>query len=335
MENRYKKEHAEIYREVERLDIGASPTIHNQYTFFSANIEHFLPMVPAAQHEELFRETLVYQRLSGLDLSYGVAGYLPPISGWDPEWANSLRHRVGIIACAHMGAHMLIGLLLAKAQVPLALLVVSHLVEPLKKFWKAAAEKDPSIVLPQIVDASSSSALRQLVRFVQAGVSLLIYWDGEEHSGGDDGLHQVCVPLLGQHIRLQRGIAFLSKVTQAPIVPVVAFRQRDGSVGVHQGTERCPQHYRGKDFTRLALQSVVQFFSPYFIHFPAQWDKWTHLHRMALPERFFVEAGRNLSDRYGILKGGDTYFLFERRDYHTLALPENYMDILGHCAKNR
>ncbi|SEL24050.1 lipid A biosynthesis acyltransferase [Parapedobacter koreensis] len=313
----------------------ASAPLHNQFTFFSANMEHFMPMVPPSEHEVYFRGTMYHRRLSRLDLSYAAAGYLPTIVGWDAAWVDSLRQEPAIIACAHMGAHMLIGMLLAKAGAPLAVLVAEHLVPALTEIWKTAARTDPSLRLPLIVDTGPKTSLRRLMNLAKSGVSLLVYWDGEEHGGKDDRQQAVCVPLLGQHIVLRRGIPFLARATGLPIYPLTAFRQQDGSVGVHHGRCIRVEDYRGPDFFRYTMQAVVDGFSSSLIHFPAQWNKWTHLHRMVFPEHFFVESGKKLSNRYGILQGDDAYFLFARRDYQAVALPQKEVDRLCDDAKKR
>lgn len=288
-----------------------------------------MPMVPCGEHEACFRETIFHKRLSRLDLSYAAAGYMPRIVGWDAAWADSLKQQPAIVACAHMGAHMLIGMLLAKAGVSLAVLVVGHLVPSLTEIWKVAAHTDPSLRLPEIIDAGSSTSLRRLMNLAKAGVSLLIYWDGEEHGGNTNS--PVCVPLLGQHIVLQRGMPFLARTTGLPIYPLTAFRQQDGSVGVSRGGCIRVEDYHGPDFFHYTMQAVVDSFSSLLIHFPAQWNNWTHLHRMIRPERLFADAGRELSSRYGVLKGTDTYYLLKRDDFHAMEISEGLLVKLGNA----
>src|SRR5690606_14139673 len=103
-----------IFAETDRMDIAASAQLHNQFTFFSANMEHFMPFVPPSAHEACFRDTMAHKRLSRLDLSYAAAGYLPQVEGWDAAWVDSLKQQPAIVVCAHMGPHMLISMLLAQ-----------------------------------------------------------------------------------------------------------------------------------------------------------------------------------------------------------------------------
>src|SRR5690606_21186365 len=97
----YNNRYELICDEAERCDINGNATLHNEFTFFSANLEHFLPLVPLCQHIQLFRKSLSYHRLSALDLEFGTTGFLPRVTGWNDDWVNRLRERPGIIASAH------------------------------------------------------------------------------------------------------------------------------------------------------------------------------------------------------------------------------------------
>lgn len=324
MKLRYEAHVSEIQRETAGLDIPSSTRLHNQFTLFSANMEHFLPFICPDNHERLFREALCHQRLASLELQYGIGGHLPKITGWNAEWAERLKHRPAIIACSHMGPHMLIGLLLAKAKVPTALLVASHMVEPLYKIWLEGAKQNPTMVMPCILDASSRSSLRKIIRYVRAGINLLVYWDGEEYRR-DTANHdnRLSLPFLGQHLLVHRGAAFIAHKTQTPIVPVVTFRQQDGTVGMHLGEEIQPGTTNPQRFASVAMQSVLNCFSKYLMHFPMQWDKWAELQRFVIPEQFFIESNRQFSSEYGLLKHDESYFLFGRKNYKATQLSQD------------
>lgn len=336
MEKRYKKQYAAIWREADRLNPSASSDMHNQFTFFSANLEHFLPPIPVGRHLELFREAVAYERLNRLDLPFAIEGYVPTLTGWDVARVEGLKRKPGIIACAHAGAHLLIGWLLARAGVPVALLAAGHSAKRLQLLWRSAARRHPALALPHIINASSRTALRQLIGHAKAGSSLLIYWDGEEGGGGGANKtdHRIQVPLLGQHLLLRKGIAFLAGKTGMPIYPTTAFRQKDGSVRICQSPEievsgGCVQEQVG-----YMMQSITAHFSSQLIHFPTQWNRWPHIHRQVRSSGCFIESGRLLSARFGILKVPEGYCLLEKANYRAVALSEKDLDAIGQLRTN-
>src|SRR5690606_20897148 len=121
------------------------------------------------------------------------------------------------------------------------------------------------------------------------------------------------------------GIPFLARATGLPIYPLTAFRQRDGAVGVSRGDRIGPEDYLGPRPLRHTMQAVVDSFSPLLIHFPTQWNNWTHLHRMICAERLFVNPSRELSSRYGVLKSADSYYLLQRNDFRAFEISEGLL----------
>src|SRR5690606_4233898 len=274
-----------IWSDATKLDIHAE--MHNEFTFFSANLEHFLPLVPLAEHESLFKQSVAYHRMGALDLTFGAAGYIPPLVGWDVQWLDKLRTQPGIIASAHTGTHLLIAVLMAKASIPFVLLAAGHLINRLKRIWKDIIRAFPGSSLPRVVDASSPWALRQLIEHAQAGTNVLVYWDGQQGAVGlDQPGKRVSVPFLGQHLLLRRGIAFVAHTAGAPIYPLVCFRQRDQSVACFHRSAVPACNTTVDRFADYALQAISAHFASLLIHFPAQWYNWTQLQHQVSPDRY-------------------------------------------------
>lgn len=328
MEAEYNNHYDRICEEAERCDIDGTAALHNEFTFFSANLEHFLPLVPLCQHKQLFRKSLVYHRLGAMDVEFGAAGHLPRIMGLSENWVARLQKQPGIIASAHTGAHVLIAIMLAKKDVPLALLVASHLKERLTNIWQRFANAHPRLKLPVIVDAASPMAPRRLIKLAKEGVNLLIYWDGRQGMGELANTGEgVIIPFLGQHLLLRRGIPFIAHAADAPVYPMLCFRQRDRSVACFTQPELVGSGVPPTRFAAHALQTLAAHFASLLIHFPAQWYNWAQLQHQVLPKRYVMESGRVLSSRYGILKRPGKYFLFERQNYRTVELEK---DLLAH-----
>lgn len=326
MEAYYNKRYDMICEEAGRCDIAHTAELHNEFTFFSTNLEHFLPLVPVCLHEQLFRKSIAYHRMGALDLEFGAAGHLPEVKGWTEDWVARLRQRPGIVASAHTGAHLLIGVLLARAGIPFALLAASHLMERLNRTWRAIAKAYPGTELPLIVDASSPLVLRRLVSLATAGLTLLVYWDGRQGIGNlTEAAGGVAVPFLGQHLLLRRGVPFVAQAAGVPIYPLLCFRQQDRSVACFPHAEITAEHMPPARFAGDALGTIAAHFASLLIHFPAQWYNWPHLQHQVLPHRYVMETGRMLSSCYGILKGPRSYFLFERKTYRATELAENQL----------
>src|SRR3546814_14815661 len=108
LQNQYRRQYERLASQTDRLDPEASSTMQSLYTFFSANLLHYLPTIPEDQHLRYFRLCCRYQKLNLLDQQFFGPDFPLEIRGWDSDWAAGIRRQPGIICTMHSGSYRLL-----------------------------------------------------------------------------------------------------------------------------------------------------------------------------------------------------------------------------------
>ncbi|WP_028298205.1 hypothetical protein [Olivibacter sitiensis] len=332
----YKKQYEQLARHMEAGRPLQEEQWLNSFTFFSANIHHFLPLLPYAQHLPMYGRLRFHQWLNGLDAQFFADTYPLEIKGWEP-YERRIRQEPGIICTYHFGAYQLINYLLVKARIPYVLLVGGevtaqwqHLYPTLQEQLREAERAGRFLLL----NASENRSLRRVKQLTEEGYHLLLYVDGMEGLEGQGSLEQL--PFLGQHIAVPRGAAHLSHWLQRPLYPFVALR-RGWAVELLAAPAICPPP--GMDrraYTGAAMGKLYDLLVPYLLHWPEQWTNWPQLHRLMRDgpliggERWYSATAEGLTDAatHGIYRVRDACFLLRKADYRSFRLSRADFDAL-------
>ncbi|MEN5435275.1 hypothetical protein ABE545_16695 [Sphingobacterium faecium] len=314
----------------------------NDYTFFSANMRHFLPVLHWKKHDQLFQEFKLQQGLNALDARYFDREYPLTVKYWDTFLSRILKQN-GVIATYHFGAYQLINHLLLKAKVKFALLVAGDVVDSWQDRYPHLMEQMKQGECEQrfvLLNANTYGSLRKTYELLKEGFQLVIYVDGLE---GVSKKHNNCidVPFLGQRISVSTGAASLSFQLGCPIYPLIAFRE-ESHIELRTREPFFPKVNSCKqEYTNWCTTDLFGFLSTYLMHAPAQWSVWPQLQRLLHDEEEvilpFADKNLNLNalnaDKFGFLlenhHAGRKTFLMDKETYRLYSLTKEEFGFLS------
>lgn len=319
MNIQYQNQYNQLAREMERLDPDANGLLQSLFTFFSANLLHFLPTLSVDDHQRLFKACCLYQKLNKLDQQFFGQDFPLQIRGWDAEWVGQVRRTPGIICTMHAGSYRLINYLLAIEGVPHALLTASAFKreqeQTLRQLYPRLGVHPEAV---PIIDAERSSAPRNIVRLIKQGYSVVVYVDGDTGSTLADPSKLVQVPFLGQHILARRGVARMAHWANAPIYPIFNFREGKDVISLFRGKTLFPQGHSAKAFEGIAIPYIYGHFASLLMHYPMQWENWFRLH-LNIDHSARIRPA-DTSSAVGLFESSGDYFLLEKRDYRVIPM---------------
>ncbi|HEX7051925.1 MAG TPA: hypothetical protein VF188_17085 [Longimicrobiales bacterium] len=256
-----------------------------------------------------------------------LAPELAHLLGWDRDMLSTIHQGGrGCIVCSfHFGAYRYI-------PVDLALLGLSVL-QPLEAavFRNRSRRLDGADPILRdrlrVVDVESRgrTASLAMVRTLRRGGVVVVYVDGNTGADGvwgDSG--RVSILFLGFRILVKNGIARLSLLTGAPIVPIVTPRTADGAGHVICGAPIWPEGRRTGPGDEAAVREIMaaayRFLEMHVRRQPEQWESWSHLHRWRVPSNVSGHP-TEVQDPNAItadLERGVTFVLDRRRVVRTL-----------------
>ncbi len=323
-----------------------------RYHFTVANFKNFYPEIfENKSPEEVFSELLYTRYLAPFDAEkyvdrvrdIQVKGNLKDVT--DPNNGP-------FIFCAyHVGSYRAIIGTLAKLGYDFSLIIdqqvydsqgemVRQNVRNVNKQFGTKSDFD-------LINAEDFQSAMKMVKHLKMGKSLVIYIDGNTGTGGvfrhDEKLEKI--QFFNRSIFARQGIAYISFLTNTPIVPAICYRdglnEKDNdkvknivlefydSILPEKGEKR-------KHFTKSCTQLLYKHLEDKIKEFPFQWEGWLYLHKYLDEERLreenlstrkintaTVEKLQELKfneDRYGLFKLGQYYFIFDGLTYKTFPL---------------
>ncbi|SEN21102.1 Lauroyl/myristoyl acyltransferase [bacterium A37T11] len=319
----YHQQYVKICLESADLDIRSPEGRLNLFTFYSANLAHFLPFIPKKEHERLFRATIKNQRLCLLDQAYFGEGLPVDILGWDPAFKQTLKEHPGIICTMHSGSYRLINYLLAKEGIPFALVIADHVHEQQVPHFKDLFEKYLPETRLRFINANDPMAALTMFRLLKQGVNLLVYMDGDVGAPLKDKKKLFRVPFLGQHVYARKGIPYLAYKAGTAVYPLFNFRQADGAIHFFHAA---PLHKKSRsleEYIAHVIERVYGQFGSLLLHFPEQWDNWFRLHQQMDTDRCYMQPMMEPTGRFGLFKGDGRYYLLDKHTYKTILLTDD------------
>lgn len=317
MKQPYLNAYAAIWAAAGRIDPHRDTRWLNQFTYYSANMEHFLPILPTSGHLERFRQTVAFEQVGALDIDGFLAGYTPTIAEHGATLAGRLAKRPGMVCTTHTGAHLHIAFAMLKAGVPFAALVSQASKRALTA--KAAGSYNRRVA-PTLIDAGAPDALPAMIRMLRAGTNVLAFVDGGTGRGAMAQSKCLKIPFLGQHTYVRRGVAYAAWAAGVPIYPVWAFRRSANIIDLHHHTPICNREWPKEQYLHHATATIYAHFSTYLLHHTAQWTHWWNLQRCIDADQYIRPPGRTLQQRMGLLLKAGKRFALDRNDYSAYLL---------------
>lgn len=316
------------------------------YLLAKANKLHLLGDT-LTNDNNFYQDILYHQSLTALEseLLPFISNYID-ISG-DLQPLENIHNEACIFCSFHLGSFHAWPELLGKFGVDFTAIVNERsfidLHEKLHQDMENLRKEQGYTFDFKLLNAESPSIGIQMIREIKNNRSIMIYIDGNTGVGGksrqDDKL--VSIKFQNKKILARKGIAAISHVTKAPIVPLISYRE-DGRIKLHVLPKIYPDKNSNRDeYCFDTTQNLYELFAPFLRANIAQWEGWLYINEFIDPESIELPkylssplasnelAGRFNSKRYGLLAENDIYTLFDTYTYKAIKISKNLFNYLN------
>ncbi len=196
----------------------------------------------------------------------------------------------------------------------------------------------------EIMHVERFDAALQLYQQLRKGQSLVLFMDGNTGSGGvfrqDDKMQ--LIDFLGKKIFARKGIAGISLLSKAPIVPVISFREAKTDVVLHFFDSILPPNNANESekFISDTTQCLFGLLEEKIKMYPLQWEGWLYVHKYLDPAQFKEAVKREIKwtwpwqkttfnkARFGLFKIINDTFLFDYSNFNSFEIPSDLFKIL-------
>lgn len=259
-----------------------SPAYYYPYAAFSANLGLFLPHIPVFRHPELFRRTILNQRLANLDEYYLRQAQIPWTPGGELDF-NGLRSAPAIVCTYHTGSYRLLSYLLLEQRIPIALLLASEIIDTQGEgmLRNAVQIGKRNGTTCSLIDAEQPMAGLHILKALRQGATVVAYVDGNTGvlSNGENA-NLTTVRFLGKEIRVRKGLPQLARRADAALYGVMSLRKAD-----HAPLMACTRLLSPGDLVGAGAavdQQAMQLFyadlEKTVASDPWLWENWLYLH---------------------------------------------------------
>lgn len=314
---------------IEQMDIHENEDRLRLFTFFSANVLHFMPNSDPEEHIEAFKQVCLHQHLSWRDMD-DCQYEQPLVTGIEDSFIDRLKSRPGIICTYHSGSYRLINKILAEADVPFALLVNKTVLQQENdsfqmKFERAAPDFSQRL---DLIDAEEPTALIKMIRALKSGKNLLVYVDGNTGSSGNVE-NNVVVDFMEGKLSVRKGIAVLADLVKCPIYPVVCRRVSLNEIHFEVPEAIVPSvnTQRNASHIRQTMQKLYGDLERVLEKDPFQWECWLYLHQhIVLPKRSSKNGSVGMKELmesrlWGVFKIDEHHFALDKQSYSSFRIP--------------
>jgi lauroyl/myristoyl acyltransferase len=299
--------------QIENISKNNPDEYERQYAIVSASLVNYLPEVLTDDHEDIFKEILLNQRLTYFDQSQEFKMSNIEFLGFSYDDLLCLKKYPQIICTYHYGSYRLINHLLALTGIPFALIVSSEVIKKqgdlINTLYAKFKTTNSSF---NVIDAESRTSAIQMLRALTSGKSLVVYIDGNTGAGDSTFESNNCIeiPFLENQIKARKGVATLSYISKTPIIPFVCIRKSVQAHIFQFGVSIKPTDFSCKDYyVQFATSKLFSFIGSYIVKNPGQWESLLYLHK------FFVS--KQVDDSYiqGEVSSEKEEFKFNSRDF--------------------
>ena len=328
-----------------------------QYYFTMANFKNLLPeTIEGQKHEEVYQKLLYMRELSPLDANeYAEKIDECKIRG-DVEEIIDRKNEPKIFCVYHTGSYRAIMGYLSMLGYDFSLVIDQNVYENQSQNIHAIVSKVNAEYKVNsdfsLINAEDFDAAMKMVKQIRQGKSLVLYIDGNTGTGGvfrhDEKLEGV--DFFGKRLLARQGIAYISFLTNTPIVPVLSYRENmDEKVVSLENVvlEFLPKidpasSKSRKMYCRQSTQLLYKHLEDLLRKYPLQWEGWLYVHKYFDEEKLngfepglFTQTAPIEREAlvfnewdYGLFTFGDQYFLFNFNSYKTFEIQKTEFDLL-------
>lgn len=241
------------------------------FGLFSANLHHYLPQVPWAEHERLYE--------------LWIAHHQPRAVYTDQKWnlsllSSSIFRQPSILCCYHLGYHAQLPLLLADHGLRFDMILDRNVYkchrDALDSMQRAMGDLGYTY---RYLMSDEPKVLVQSRNTLREGRHLLVFADG--NSGALQGQsRRVKVDFLENKIYVRKGIGLISYLTGSSIIPLSHCEEAD-ELHLFSGEPITPLGFcKRDDYLGYVAQELYHFLEVQIKDQPWLWESWGYLHEL-------------------------------------------------------
>lgn len=325
------------------------PETERQFNFVSAVLLNFLPEIAFEKHRSIFENILLNIRLAKLEQGYRyVSGHIS-LENFSTETRNYIRNKPCIFCAWHFGAYRLINHFIAQNDIPYCLVISKQILRSEgNDFRDKFNELYPGNKSLQMIDAEAPAAGLSILRLIRQGYSILFYIDGNTGTGYTRDSDNSCsVDFLAGKIFARQGVAFLSHLSQMPILPVISYRESiDKNIfRFHELIFPAAQTDRN-EYAQNCTQKLYNLFAAYVTIYPEQWEAWLYLYKILkvggtkaeeanLPDDYSAKQFIFNSRLFGVYRWKEGFYLFNKKDFIAYPINREIYDFFKESASGK
>lgn len=314
---------------------------HHEYTIesllLSASFRRFIPTMPIEKYTEFVREVLINQ-----GLAWEEQADIELLENCTVVWEKEIDMSPKIYCSFHMSSYRLCMLYLLRQNIPLTLLASNDIIKKQGDFINRTSDKVSNNIGHQIIDANNPNSLIKMMREIKKGNSLFVYVDGNtgvENLKSSEKL--LDVEILDSQIRVRTGIAYLSKLLNVPIVPIIATRNEEQFPKIHIHNHIVPLPNEGKtEYVERSIKKVYSLLNHELKQYPEQWEAWMYLYKFATKyqakplELNFEDSYREIkwkfnNKRFLLWMHKNKHYLLDNTDFSMIEISDSIADFLS------
>ncbi len=339
----YKKN---IWKRLNNLKQAELDEMSYQYCLFTANIRKFLPEYPKDKYRLFFTNLLYSRQIEAIErYDIKLCKDLKVINSYK---YNSDRYPL-IFASFHLGPYASITYHLISKGFKVVV-IVDHSVysdsgDEIIRLGNTALtnSKNSDFIVLDIKDKTSLFKLKHLIL---DGYVISVYIDGnmgvENIRGNYFDKSFTPISFFNNIVYVKNGIAKLSFLLNASIVPVISYRDENENPVIHFYEEIKINDTKNKnEYTSRTIQQLYKILECNLKIYTTQWMEWIPIHTW-LKRNWKTPYVSNLKilslfnkDRYSLFVINNSHFLFDLYDYISYPIKSDLYDYLKNGEINR
>jgi lauroyl/myristoyl acyltransferase len=276
---------------------AAENSVANTCHIAEANLRHFYPDWSGARCREVIADVLQMQATAHAEQSTVPLMDCTVLEDRPGALAAGRPAGARIFCTYHVGSYRQFYLHLKKAGIDFLLLISGKTMAQQGEWMlsdvRTVTEQHGWGSSVSIIDAESPGGLLRAVRALRRGVSVLIYIDGNSGVGANQASENLRpVSFLGKELMARTGVAALSHITGAAIVPVVCTRaETQLHLTLHEAI--VPREVKREAYVQATTQTLYDLLAATVAQHPGQWEGWLYLHKFLKREANAAPAIRS------------------------------------------
>jgi lauroyl/myristoyl acyltransferase len=304
--------------------------------YFQANIHRFLPNIKKEEYQQLYKLLIYNQYLVTIDqYDFNKLDKINIHNNSSIDFTSPLPNPT-IFATFHYGSYRIINSYLLKYGFKVVLIIDEHAYNTQKQKIEDSYEKLKSYANQNnsdyiILNVKESSSIFRLKELLKNGYVLIVYIDGNTGSlkGKNFNKGYMNLAFLESRINVKNGIAVLSSLLKATIIPVMTYWDKSENINMNFHNDIIVNDYsNNKIFIEGSITKIYSILEHYVKRTPEQWECWSYIHEWFKRDKLYPYKVQNTNDlkfifneeRYSLFALKNEYYFFDKYSYRGFPL---------------